>query len=340
MFDGVINTIFLILWALILSSYNFSSVEAFTLRPSCYTRTLTVTRLNKSWKPTKGKSFSRQSVRLWSSSDVVSSPASPSSPSPNISSRGRVNEIDFCMAPSDVSLSRYYNNNNLNTTYTGTNDGNLYSGTDTNNTQAVSLTRALNNLSNRAIRRILLSRSWPSAEALNLSLRQYLSSSSDAKNEKSIETSPVSKEDREGEDVDAIKCPVPRPILNIIMRRKGDFNSIIDSEQKDDDLVPQSPSKAYLTPVPTATSKRGRGDKEWVNDQIIAFRQSYGEVMGYHLAEDYLECILSLATSGVESPKVPEVSIELTQPCCLFLKFCAFDGMSKFYPLFLLLGLT
>ena len=175
-----------------------------------------------------------------SSSDVQISPPLSSSPLDNDSptspyannNRGRVNEIDFCMAPSDISLSRYYNNNIDNDKKTSANLSSDGISKD-DNFQSISLTRALNNASNRAIRRILLSRSWPSAEALNLSLRQYLSEFSKVEEEMN-ETSKNSDENANAnananissDDVDTIKCPVPRPILNIIMRRRGDMNSI------------------------------------------------------------------------------------------------------------------
>ena len=164
--------------------------------------------------------------------------------------RGKVNEIDFCIAPADVSLSRSYLQTNMDPTI-----------------RVLSLTRALNNASNRAVRRILLARSWPSAEALNASLRQVLNAnkSSDTENEASPSSSS--------------KCPVPRPILNILMRRKDDEGTI----------------------------PRSRTNEEYVTDQIEAFRASYGAIPGYSLAEDYLECILSLATSGLESSRVEQV---------------------------------
>ncbi len=80
-----------------------------------------------------------------------------------VENRGKVNEIDFCIAPADVSLSRSYST----------------SADPSTSDKSLSLTRALNNASNRAVRRILLARSWPSAEALNLSLRQVLAAERD-----------------------------------------------------------------------------------------------------------------------------------------------------------------
>ena len=191
--------------------------------------------------------------------------------------QGKVNEIDFCMAPSDVSLSS-------SGTYTlySQSQNNAYTN-DTKGSsepkQILSLTRALNNASNRALRRILLSRAWPSPEALNRSLRQVLA----AENERSIPSS--------SGDSNEPKCPIPRPVLNILMGRQKKKNDILGSG----DIIK------------TESPRKGRTDEEWVSDQIQAFAQTYGKLPGYPLAEAYLESILSLATSGVESPKVTEV---------------------------------
>jgi hypothetical protein len=160
----------------------------------------------------------------------------------NTTPRGKVNEIDFCIAPADASLAQ----------------------------SVSSLTRYLNNASNRAVRRILLARSWPSAEALNLSLRQVLSSANAAET-----VAPAKSE-----------CPVPRPILNILTRRR------------DNNIDPSS------TPAP-----RSRSDEQYVQDQLQNFRETHNDAPGLEMAEAYLECVLSLATSGTESERVPEVRI-------------------------------
>lgn len=169
--------------------------------------------------------------------------------------RGKVNEIDYCIAPADVSLSRAYEQ----------------SSKDTDNPapKALSLTRALNNASNRAVRRILLSRCWPSEEALNSSLRLAVAAEKEA------------QKDRQASGSTA-KCPVPRPILNLLMRKK-------------------TSSASASSPL------SGRTNEQYVADQMISFRGRYGSLPGYNYAEAYLESMLSLATSGDESPRVKEV---------------------------------
>jgi hypothetical protein len=186
--------------------------------------------------------------------------------------RGKVNEIDFCIAPADVSLSRAYGTSMSSfSPTTSATDGKATTTTTMNtdmNMVGLSLTRALNNASNRAVRRILLARSWPSAEALNRSLRLVATMAREP------QTSPSS---------DAAKCPVPRPILNVLTRKgKG--------------------TSTATTPRP-----RSRSDEEYVADQIQSFRDTYGAIPGYADAEDYLQCVLSLATSGIESNRVPAV---------------------------------
>lgn len=193
-----------------------------------------------------------------------------------------MNEIDFTLAPSDVSLSRCYQNR----------EGGAAFAAESNETQeqrvqTLSLTRALNTASNRAVRRILLARSWPSAEALNLSLRTVLMQQS-----KQSEQS-LTNEDKEE---DKAKCPVPRPILNILMnRREGDASSVNNDVTKDGS-----------NPTPRTGLDK---EKQWVATQLAVFRESYHNIPGYDAAEAYLECILSLATSGVESDRVTEVRI-------------------------------
>jgi hypothetical protein len=106
---------------------------------------------------------------------IKSNVEAQSSSSSPLALRGKVNEIDYCIAPADVSLSRAYRSAGVNLNNVGSSSTN--SNTDPNTVDdaslvGLSLTRALNNASNRAVRRILLSRSWPSAEALNQSLRK------------------------------------------------------------------------------------------------------------------------------------------------------------------------
>mmetsp|Transcript_5163 Transcript_5163/g.9820 ORF Transcript_5163/g.9820 Transcript_5163/m.9820 type:complete len:845 (-) Transcript_5163:40-2574(-) len=242
-----------------------------------------------------------------------------SSPSPPRQIRGKLNEIDFCMSPSDVSLSRLYQTSPISQSVTSSqSQGNTIGGDGAGKTQndlgaprIMSLTRALNSASNRAVRRILLSRSWPSPEALNISLRQVLSSSSSFGNSvmqenRQVDLSKVSREEEKGEENTA-KCPVPRPILNIIMKEQGwkvDKRGETGSEvMENDDLNVKGEEVPPITPL----GRKGRTDEKWVEEQLKAFRETYGSVEGYPYAEAYMECILSLATSGVESERVSEV---------------------------------
>lgn len=169
--------------------------------------------------------------------------------------RGKVNEIDYCIAPADVSLSRAYDQNRKDKANP--------------NQNTLSLTQSLNDASNRAVRRIILARCWPSDEALNLSLRLAAAAEKQA------------VEEREASGSNS-KCPVPRPILNLLMRRDASGN---------------------------AHMPRGRTNEQWVADQISTFREKYGSLPGYSYAEAYLETILSLATTGEEPSKASEVSM-------------------------------
>lgn len=197
-------------------------------------------------------------------------------------SRGKVNEIDFCIAPADVSLSRSYS------TSINAKTGGIQAPA-ANQEPVLSLTRALNNASNRAVRRILLARAWPSAEALNKSFRQA------AAMEKQREAGLAAGG---SDEKSGAKCPVPRPILNLIMRRRA--GPTVPSKTLDDKLSKEG-----------SPSPRSRTDEEYVSDQLKAFRERYGQLPGYTYAEAYLESILSLATSGKESARVQEVSM-----CC------------------------
>jgi hypothetical protein len=227
----------------------------------------------------------RVSSRLFltaKSTEQNADPESPAVPEAMAApSRGKVNEIDFCIAPADVSLSRSYT-----TAATSGSGANTLLAPTNNDAPVLSLTRALNNASNRAVRRILLARAWPSAEALNQSFRQA------AMAEKERETTMASQE-KEG-----AKCPIPRPILNLLVRRRADKKYASPSTGKSFD---EKVSKAG------APSPRSRTDEEYVTDQLNAFRERYGNLPGYTFAEAYLESILSLATSGKESPRAKEV---------------------------------
>jgi hypothetical protein len=218
--------------------------------------------------------------------DEESSSESPAVPEATAApSRGKVNEIDFCIAPADVSLSRSYSSSSSNT-------GPTAAATPA---PVLSLTRALNNASNRAVRRILLARAWPSAEALNKSFRQA------AAMEKEREAAMA--KDNTSNSKSGAKCPVPRPILNLIMRRRSSSTSSSDPGET-------TPTKSFDAKVAKEgkPTPRSRTDKEYVADQLKSFRERYGQLPGYSFAEAYLESILSLATSGKESPRVKEVS--------------------------------
>lgn len=189
--------------------------------------------------------------------------ASPKVMGNTIVYRGKVNEIDYCIAPADVSLSRAYDQSRAN----------IKENSNSAAPKTLSLTRVLNNASNRAVRRILLARCWPSEDALNASLRLAAEAEKQAQKEREASGSTA-------------KCPVPRPILNLIMRRGAD----------------NAPSGAPLGP-------KGRTSEQYVADQIKAFRERYGSLPGYQFAEAYLESVLGLATSGEESPRVKEVRV-------------------------------
>ena len=187
------------------------------------------------------------------------------------------------MAPADASLSRAYG-----TFSVGTKPATTTTAEDSDSVIApvLSLTRALNNASNRAVRRILLARSWPSAEALNLSLRRVAEAEREAVMQQEAMEKERSSSDTFAADDDndsGPKCPVPRPILNVLTRKRGE----VDEKAK---------------PRP-----RGRTDAEYVADQLEVFQDRYGSLPGYSYAEAYLESILSLATSGIESPRAREV---------------------------------
>jgi len=95
----------------------------------------------------------------------------------------------------------------------------------------------------------------------------------------------------EGEGENSVKCPVPRPILNIIMK-----------DQR------TNPKESVVADGQSPEVRKARTDAQWVEDQLMAFQETYGQVAGYEFAEAYMACILSLATSGVESERVSEVS--------------------------------
>jgi len=211
-----------------------------------------------------------------------------------------VNEIDFCIAPADVSLSRAYgvaaaaqaaasaDGSQARSTSSAAAAG--VAPSPSSPPPTLSLTRALNNASNRAVRRILLARSWPSAEALNLSLRRAAEQQQQQRVAAEVAAATAS-----GDGEATAKCPVPRPILNVLTRKRRQ-NRDADGGKL---LIKDSSDRIPIEPTP-----RSRTDEEYVSDQIRAFRSRYGDLPGYEYAEAYLEAILSLATAGVESQDV------------------------------------
>ena len=66
---------------------------------------------------------------------------------------------------------------------------------------------------------------------------------------------------------------------------------------------------SFTTIEPTDSRKQRKTDQEWITEQMEAFRLNYGQVPGYYeYADAYLECILDLATTGIESDRVSEVN--------------------------------
>jgi len=263
-------------------------------------------------------SSSSSSSSLSSQADTTTSSTTQKPTALPFQNRGKVNEIDFCMSPSDVSLSRSYETSSTTTLQSSQSQSpnNLInSSAETGSSpiqqpRILSLTRALNSASNRAVRRILLSRCWPSAEALNVSLRQILASSKNnninnnsqqeqetSKDGPLIGTSIDTLSEAESSSTTTAKCPVPRPILNIIVRQQAN-----DSNAP---ITQPNISASSSTPSPLTNMKLT--DEQWVEKQMTSFRETYGLLPGYEYADAYMECILSLATSGVESERVNEV---------------------------------
>ena len=294
---------------------------------------------------------------------TIAPAATPSSSAANtratkrvgINSRGaKMNEIDFTLAPTDVSLSRCYqmsernnsnNNNNNNAEDTATSPR---TKSQTTSQQSLSLTRALNTASNRAVRRILLSRSWPSAEALNVSLRAIaiqqqqqqqqrkkkaekdgllpyaanasrLVAAQQQQQQQQQQPTQVEANASSSTTIDKMKCPVPRPILNILMSRRAggsgggtNDSNIASATPGGDDNVSTTATATTSTMTQISTSEER--EQQWVNNQIADFYNTYGgksessdASSGYNEAEAYLESILSLATTGIESERVVEL---------------------------------
>ena len=214
-----------------------------------------------------------------------------------INSRGaKMNEIDFTLAPSDVSLSRCYQmakEVSEQSSAASSLSSSSAVAKEEESESTLSLTRALNTASNRAVRRILLARSWPSAEALNLSLRTVLMQQQQQQSGENAKQEQVTTEEN-----DKMKCPVPRPILNILVKnRRTESADAVTSNNN-------SNAKRDDNPKPRTSKER---EEQWIANQIAVFRESYKTTRGYDQAEAYLESILGLATSGVESERVKEI---------------------------------
>jgi hypothetical protein len=93
--------------------------------------------------------------------------------------------------------------------------------------------------------------------------------------------------------------------LNLLMRRDASTTSDanVSTTVSSPSSSPKGGSGGTSSPSPT----RPRTNEEYVMDQIKAFRERYGSLPGYNYAEAYLDSILSLATTGNESPRVKEV---------------------------------
>jgi hypothetical protein len=222
------------------------------------------------------------------------------------SKRGKVNEIDYCIAPADVSLSRAYgtakdvyrSDGSRIDSMSPTTSTTPFMNTD-DNIIGLSLTRALNNASNRAVRRILLSRSWPSPDSLNRSLRQVAAMEAAAREQQRLRLEATGKTTTADP-----KCPVPRPILNVLTgksKSSSDVSSNVNIDRSNNN------ENRRTTTSSTSSSPRNRSNEEYIADQIQSFRMTYGTLSGYIHAEEYLQCVLALATSGIESPLVSNV---------------------------------
>jgi hypothetical protein len=185
---------------------------------------------------TPSTSMTRPPTQIFSNPVPSTPPTTPSStPSRDSSiSTQRRNEIDFCLSPLDSSLSQ---------------------------DSTSSVTRSINAMVNANVRRIMLSRSWPSKEMTAVLLKG----------------SPR----QQAAGTPKLKCPVPRPILNILTKSRAATG---DDEGMD------------------------KMSMESAARQMKAFRDKHGSGgAGVEQAEAFLECVFSLSVEGVESEKVSEV---------------------------------
>lgn len=171
----------------------------------------------------------------FSSSSPRFSSSSPLSP------LALVNEINFTLNPTESSLA--------------------YSYSLLGQQQSIqSLSRHLNTATNRALRQIVLSRSWPSSEVL---------------------TALINNADN-NDELSRAKCPIPRPILKVIMLGKV-------SPSPPQQTTPFDPSLSLSQHIKLYRSRK---------DNVVA-------------AEVYYECVLSLALEGTEGERINEVKKDI-----------------------------
>jgi hypothetical protein len=80
-----------------------------------------------------------------------------------------------------------------------------------------------------------------------------------------VEDIKVEKEEIDGEESSA-KCPVPRPILNIIMKEQ--------SEPKSDKSLEDGQSPEVASSIPFTLGRKGNTEKQWVANQLVTFKDT------------------------------------------------------------------
>ena len=200
------------------------------------------------------------------------------------------NEINFCLSPSDPSLS---------------------------SPSSLSITRSLNSAVNGGLRRIMLSRSWPTKEAMEVLLRKE---GSGKKEKVRREKEKEKQKQKEKESVFPPLChdrPSNRPILltSQIRLLLLIFAHSQKSSSKQAKKVPKCPVPRPILNVLTKNYKKKTDrvgmDKvamESVEKQLELFRRMHPEDSdGFKEAVTFLECVLSLSVDGVESPRLADL---------------------------------